>query len=136
MAAPRKLRRPAAREPVPIPDDAVLTQYGMLDPAGQPIFRSAPRYPREVELSMLWGELDVAEAAQLVRKRPAVGDDLVRHCRAGDLRARGFEVDHTPSLSIPNHVSVTVAAGHVQWDTEQESTFAELFLEPWKGAVD
>jgi hypothetical protein len=111
----------------PIPDGAVLTQYGSAAvPDGQ-VFRSKPRHPREFELSMLLGDVGLDAAVKYVRKRAVEPNDRIRTTTAGKLRELGFRVIHTPSVRIPIHVSVTVPTGHVEWDDAQEFAFSSAF---------
>lgn len=112
-----------------VPDDAVLTQYGALVHGGQTSFRSKPRHPNESDISLLEGRLTVSDAALAVRHRAAVSGDRVRYVFAASLRKYGFRVTHTPSRMTPNHVSVTVPGGAVEWDNEQQEAFEKAFQE-------
>lgn len=99
-----------------VPTDAILTHLGRRRVDGTVEFCEEPRWrdPRterwlEIDVSMLEGELDIADAVRLVRRRPppanAQAGDAVRYFRAGDLFNAGYYVLRTPS-KIPNHVSV------------------------------
>ncbi len=121
-------------EPEQIGDAEVLTQYGRDYSNGDQVFRSRPRYPREVELSMIRGRIGVEKATAYVRRgAPAGPSDRVRYTTAGVLRAAGFRVQHTPTARNPDHVSISVPLGHVEWDTEQELAFIGVFDETGGG---
>ncbi|MGS2613630.1 hypothetical protein ACVCAH_03725 [Micromonospora sp. LZ34] len=119
--------------PVEIPNDAELTQYGKGERGSVGRFRDRPRVENnEPDMSLLWGRLEVREAAILVFKW-AHPLSAVRYTTAGALRARGFVVRHTPSGSIPQHTSVlapTLGGEPMEWDEDLAKIFAECFTEP------
>jgi hypothetical protein len=122
-------------EVLDVPDDAVLTQYGQSDGPGRNEFRCKPRFAKgETDLSMLWGELTVERATLLVTKRPVLANDAVRYTTARLLRGRGFQVQHTPSRRMREHISVTVPGGHIEWDNDQEMAFLMAFADYEGGA--
>jgi hypothetical protein len=57
----------------------------------------------------------------------ATSDDGVRYARAGDLRAKGFEVTHTPSKRNKDHTSISYTE---EWDATMEGTFNECWSDP------
>jgi hypothetical protein len=131
MSQPRSFLRPSAPDSREVPDDAVLTQYGRRT-TGQPTFRSAPRFPAESELSMLWGEMPPLMAALAVRGRIGDDNDRARACRAGGLRAAGFIVTNTPTKRNPDHISVSVPGGAVKWDDGSVKLFEEVMHAGWE----
>lgn len=111
-----------------IADDEWVTQYGRGEDGGFGTFRNSPRYPRESEISMIWGRIGVDEAAMIVTGRARSPLCRVRQCLAGDLRRRGFKVVHTPTPRNPMHVSVYLPGTDGQWDNDEADRFDEAFV--------
>lgn len=120
-----------------VADEELLTQHTWK--AG--IFNDAPRdEPAERELSMLRGDVTVAEACEYrsSTKVPAakVAKAGRRQTTAAEVRAAGFAVVHTPGW-IKNglHVSIVwpsddpVHAQRVPWPPEVSKKFAACFNE-------
>jgi hypothetical protein len=103
-------KRPEARH---IEDDEILTQYGQTGPDGDQ-FHGQPRFDGngETDLSMLVGKFDAGEALGLIAGHKAASDrDSARYFQVGALRARGYQVTHTPNRKNVYHSSVTAPAG-------------------------
>jgi hypothetical protein len=76
------------------------------------LFWSRPRPTDTDGLSATIGRLTPAQARKPVRMTgTATSDDGVRYARAGDLRAKGFQVTHTPSRRNKDHTSISYAGG-------------------------
>jgi hypothetical protein len=120
-----------AAQTIEVPDDAQLTQYGEAI-GGSPGFRNTLRAEAgETEVSLMLGRVDPLPAAMLVTRTPNTFA-VVRHCTAGGLRSRGFEVRHTPSPTNGFHVSVSVPAGGPSpavWDDRLADLFEEALAE-------
>lgn len=103
-----------------VPDGAVLTQLS--ERTGG--FRSQPRHHKERALSLILGEMGVAEAyfqvaPRSARSAPVPEGTAVRYVTAGVLRANGFTVVHAPGKIAGNpHVSVCVSSGN--WRSDQQ----------------
>ena len=119
--------QPTGPQPREIGDDEYLSQYGSRQ-GGKPLFWSRPRPTDTDGLSATIGRLTPAEARKPVRMTgAATSDDGVRYARAGDLRAKGFEVTHTPSRRNKDHTSISHAG---EWDATMEGTFNESWSDP------
>jgi hypothetical protein len=119
--------QPAEPQPREIGDDEYLSQYGSRQ-GGKPLFWSRPRPTDTDGLSATIGRLTPAEARKPVRMiGAATRDDGVRYARVGDLRAKGFEVTHTPSKRNKDHTSISCAG---EWDATMEGTFNESWSDP------
>jgi hypothetical protein len=119
--------QPTGPQPREIGDDEYLSQYGSRQ-GGKPLFWSRPRPTDTDGLSATIGRLTPAEARKPVRMTgAATSDDGVRYARAGDLRAKGFEVTHTPSSRNKDHTSISHAG---EWDATMEGTFNESWSDP------
>ena len=110
-----------------IGDEEWRSQCGQSKAARPWNFKSAPRAgkePPELDVSMLLGRLTAreAEVAAFGSVRRPDKRRAVRHVRAGDLRAAGFRVEHTPRPGTLDHVSV-FWDGEGVWD---ESVSASL----------
>lgn len=110
-----------------IADGEYVSQYGSRQ-TGVPVFWDRPR-PQDVDgLSALIGELSPAAARKRVRRIGVpTSTDGVRRVRVGDLRARGFIVDHTPWPGNSLHVSVRYRG---VWDDEVAGKFEGCFSKP------
>jgi hypothetical protein len=121
-----------------VPDSAILTQFAWKVGA----FRDIPRHERDERgLSVLVGEVSIQDAATYVLMGEAptarqLSRAVVRLTSAGDLRAVGFAVVHTPgrikegihaSVVWPDDDPVARPDGH--WDTELSALFNSCFNE-------
>jgi hypothetical protein len=121
-------RRPKVtrRATLEISDETELTQYGTRSTSGGHIFRKAPRYPLETEISLLIGPVPLGTAELLVRKA-RVGGGEVRSTTAGLLRKAGFRVAHTPTRGNPIHASAFFDG---DWTSAIAEAFDACFTEP------
>jgi hypothetical protein len=118
-----------------VEDDQVLTQYGRELP-GMPTFREKPAAGKpEVDFSLLKGRLSPEQAHDYVT---STGRGLerarVRYTTAGDLRAAGFTIVHTPGrIREGTHVSVILHNGdplgapHMPWTNAAAARFSACF---------
>lgn len=115
-----------------VPDDVVLAQYG------EARFRNEPRAAIEKGLSMQIGEWAAEDLCRHIFGTPPEEHLLlaaVRYTKAGDLRARGFSVIHTPGRvgSQKSHVTIAWTTGasdaiaSVPWPTSVTTAFDECF---------
>ena len=121
-------RRPASRH---IGDEEILTHVGRRRRSGAVKFHNKPRPQDAGQLSMIAGRLEVADAIMSMNGQESTPEDVVRYVSAGQLRAAGFRVSHTPTERQAEHVSITVPGGAIAWDDEQESALAEA-IEKWR----
>lgn len=121
----------ARKNPQEIPDDTHLTQYGEGPPGDGFRNRLRPEIG-ETEISLIWGVLDRDQASLLVTKavRPW---GLCRITTAGDLRALGFRVEHSPAKANPLHVSVYApmieSGDSADWDDDLAKRFDACFTD-------
>jgi hypothetical protein len=120
------------REPLELPGDASLTQYGETPPGDG--FRDRLRAEiGETELSMICGKVD-AVAASLLVTRVITSWATVRTTTAGRLRDAGFTVVHSPTKTNRLHVSVYPpildSGDYVEWGDELAKQFNECFSDP------
>ena len=119
--------QPAEPQPREIGDDEYLSQYGSRQ-GGKPVFWDQPRTTDVDGLSATIGRLTPAGARGFVRFIGVpTSDDGVRYARAGDLRAKGFKVTHTPSRRNKDHASISYPG---EWDATMEGTFNECWGDP------
>ena len=119
-------------DPIELPDELRLTQYGEEPPFGDG-FRDRLREDiGETEISMILGEVDASAAAILVTRYFAVGATS-RVTTVGRLRAVGFRVVHSPTKTNRLHVSVfpplTEAGEPAEWDDQLATLFNACFTE-------
>jgi hypothetical protein len=120
-------------EPRGIGDEEHVSQYGSRE-NGEPVFWDTPR-PEDTDgaLSVLLGKVTPEEARRAVRRSHGAmsSADGVRYARAGELRAQGFEVVHTPRRENPGHASVRLAG---VWGNQAAGKFNSCFCEvKWHG---
>ncbi|TDW18580.1 hypothetical protein EV650_5169 [Kribbella kalugense] len=102
------------------PDEEILTHWGRRGD-----FRQEPRVDREIEMSLLAGELSVKEATDYVNPMSR-RNAAVRYTTAGALRAAGFAVVHTLGrVRSQKHVSIV-------WPPDDPLNEAKV---PWPPAV-
>lgn len=123
-------------DPIDLPDELSLTQYGERPPFGDG-FRDRLREDiGETEISMILGEVDASAAAILVTRSFAYGA-VTRVTTAGRLRAASFRVVHSPTKSNRLHVSIypplTEAGEPAAWDDELASSFMACFTKGEEG---
>lgn len=128
-----KIAQAAKVTPRVIQDHEVLTQFGIHP--NDPVFRRAPRFPGEHDLSLLLGRYSAKDAGWRVLKRAPGKNARVRYVTAGALRARKFIVTHTPNLKNPDHVSVTVADSSNAWNNAQQDALDNAFNDAKKGGI-
>ena len=117
-------------DPIELPDDLRLTQYGEVPPYGED-FRDRLREDRgETEVSMILGEVDSSAAAILVRRFLAPGS-IRRVTTVRRLREAGFRVVHSPTKANRLHVSVypplATPDEAVEWDAKVADLFNACF---------
>lgn len=117
-------------DPIELPGDLRLTQYGERPPYGDG-FRDMLREDiGETELSMILGEVDALAAAVLVTRYLAPGA-AARVTTAGRLRAAGFRVVHSPTKTNRLHVSVfpplSAVGEPAEWGREMADRFNSCF---------
>lgn len=107
-----------------------LTQYGRSAVEASIPFRKALRGD-EKEMSLLEGRLLPDEADRLVASGSYPNHRAgVRHTTVGVLEQAGFRVRRSPSVAIPNHVSVEWPG---TWDDHVAMRFDECFGTPqWR----
>jgi hypothetical protein len=117
-------------DPIKLPDDLHLTQYGERPPIGDGFRDRLRESIGETEISMILGQVDAAAAAILVTRYFALGA-MSRVTTAGRLRAADFRVVHSPTKSNRLHVSVfpplTEAGEPAEWSDELASHFNACF---------
>lgn len=117
-------------DPMELPDDLRLTQYGERPPYGDGFRDRLRESIGETELSMILGEVDAPAAAVLVTRYLTPGA-MSRVTTAGRLRAAGFRVVHSPTKTNRLHVSVypplTEAGEPAEWDDKMASLFNACF---------
>lgn len=119
-------------DPIELPDELRLTQYGERPPFGDG-FRDRLREDiGETEISMILGEVDASAAAILVTRSFALGA-IRRVTTVGRLRAAGFLVVHSPTKSNRLHVSVfpprAEGGESAEWGDEVANRFNACFTE-------
>jgi len=119
-------------DPIELPDELRLTQYGEQPPFGDGFRDRLREHIGETELSMILGDVDAWAAAVLVTRYFAVGA-IRRVTTAGRLRAAGFRVVHSPTKTNRLHVSVfpplTEAGEPAEWHDEMADRFTACFTE-------
>lgn len=123
---PRRLLRPSEHPVIDLPDDTVLTQYGVRQADGTMAYRGGPR-DGEAGLSLIGGLVDSFAAALLVRQHSATPLEYVRHTRVGYLREEGFVVSHDPGPWNALHVLVQVPRGAEKWKNGEKKAFRRAF---------
>lgn len=123
-------------DPIELPDELNLTQYGEQPPYGDG-FRDRLRDDiGETEISMILGKVDAFAAAILVTRYFAPGA-IRRLTTVGALRAVGFRVVHSPTKSNRLHVSIysplTEAGEPTEWDDELACRFRACFTKDEEG---
>jgi hypothetical protein len=117
-----------------LPGESMVTQLGKTEIGRRGAvwfgrtfsFRSGLRPTRnELDMSVLDGRISVAEVVSLI----CIGDDggladAVRYALVSDLKTKGFTVKHSPSKTIPIHVSVTYSG---EWDADIQLKFDLCF---------
>lgn len=123
-------------DPIELPDELSLTQYGERSPFGDG-FRDRLREDiGETEISMILGEVDASAAAILVTRSFAYGA-ITRVTTVVRLRAAGFRVVHSPTKSNRLHVSIypplTETGEPAAWDDQLASCFRACFTKDEEG---
>lgn len=109
-------------------DDETVTQISDMD--GR--FRNRPRPKRDDDgISVVRGKWSITEAKAKAfgqQSLPPSTDEGVRHATVGNLRQRGFDVDHRPTNNNRDHVTVGKnKVGH--WSGDDCRSFDEAFGE-------
>jgi hypothetical protein len=117
-------------DPMELPDELRLTQYGERAPFGDGFRDRLRSHIGETELSMILGEVDALAAAVLVTRYLAAGA-MTRVTTAGRLRESGFRVIHSPTKTNRLHVSVfppvTTAGEPAEWGGQLAALFNACF---------
>ena len=119
-------------DPIELPDELRLTQYGERPPFGDGFRDRLRENIGETEISMILGEVDASAAAILVTRSFSLGA-IRRVTTVGRLRAAGFRVVHSPTKSNRLHVSVfpprTEGGECAEWGDEVANRFNACFTE-------
>jgi hypothetical protein len=117
-------------DPMELPDELRLTQYGERPPFGDGFRDRLRGHIGETELSMILGEVDAPAAAVLVTRYLAPGA-TTRVTTARRLREAGFRVIHSPTKTNRLHVSVfpplTSAGEPADWGGKLAALFNACF---------
>lgn len=112
-------------------DDQIITQLNDQDGS----FRPQPRLPKESDMSVLLGEVDVETAFRnVVGRDPFEGEldgRLVRSAKVGDIRRVGFAVVHTPSRRVKNSLHSSIV-----WPADAASPPEVPWIEEMINALD
>lgn len=114
-----------------VQNDEVLCQYGNSENLYEGrAFKNRPNSP--VGLSLWVGQLSADEACMVVCRGALRSGRMVRFTTAGELRERGFTVNHTPGANPIaeakgyEHVTVTVE-GYDEWTQDIRDEFDASF---------
>lgn len=107
-------------------DSQELTQYGSsTNPAhDDKPFRQKLRERDQGSVSLMTGHCTPEEASLATGHIAAQPGDGARYTTAGELRAAGFTVTHSPTRRNPDHVSVAAPG---DWSVDCGEEFAKCF---------